>query len=134
MSPFKSAFNAVSGFWNNTIGKLKFDVPSWVPGIGGKGFSMPKLPTLYTGARNFGGGPAIVGDIGGKGGEIVNLPGGTDVFSNRESKNILRNLANGNSGGGGPAIGTMNNYFTVNNDADPAKISRDIGMQVTRAV
>lgn len=48
-SPFKTAFNAVAGFWNNTVGSLSFSVPSWVPGLGGKGFSMPKIPTFATG-------------------------------------------------------------------------------------
>lgn len=48
-APFKTAFNAIASFWNNTVGKLSFNAPSWVPGIGGKGFSMPKLPILDTG-------------------------------------------------------------------------------------
>ena len=98
-SPFKSAFNTVVGFYNKTLGKLNFTIPSWVPEFGGKKFSMPKIEKLYKGTRNWGGGPAIVGDVNGRGGEIVNLPGGTDVFSNRESKQILRNLAAGQSGG-----------------------------------
>jgi phage-related protein len=41
--PFVTAFNAIKSLWNNTVGKLSFTVPSWVPGIGGKGWSMPKL-------------------------------------------------------------------------------------------
>ena len=47
--PFKSAFNAISKFWNSTVGKLSFRAPDWVPGIGGKGFDMPKLPELAKG-------------------------------------------------------------------------------------
>lgn len=47
--PFKTAFNAIAGFWNSTVGKLSFKAPSWVPGIGGKGFEMPRLPILDTG-------------------------------------------------------------------------------------
>jgi hypothetical protein len=47
--PFKAAFNAISRFWNSTVGRLSFSVPSWVPGIGGKGFSMPNLPTFHRG-------------------------------------------------------------------------------------
>ena len=35
--------------WNNTIGKLSFTVPSWVPGIGGKGFDVPDIPMLAEG-------------------------------------------------------------------------------------
>jgi len=117
-APFKTAFNAISNFWNSTAGKLSFKAPDWVPGIGGKGFDMPKLPTLYTGVRNFKGGPAIVGDVAGRGGEIVNLPRGTDVFSNQESKNILRTMANGGSGQTRVIDNgiTFNNYGTIHNE------------------
>lgn len=95
-SPFKTAFNGIAKLWNSTVGKLSFTIPDWVPGLGGKKFEVPDIPTFYKGVRNFGGGPAIVGDIRGRGGEIVNLPSGSDVFSNRESKRILRGLADGN--------------------------------------
>lgn len=43
LAPFKSAFRAIAGLWNATIGKLSFKIPSWVPKIGGKGFSFPKI-------------------------------------------------------------------------------------------
>jgi phage-related protein len=117
-APFKTAFNAISNFWNSTAGKLSFKAPDWVPGIGGKGFDMPKLPTLYTGVRNFKGGPAVVGDVAGRGGEIVNLPRGTDVFSNNESKNILRSMANGGSGGTKVIDNgiVFNNYGNITNE------------------
>jgi hypothetical protein len=48
-APFKAAFKAVAGLWNNTVGKLSFKVPSWVPGIGGKGFDVPDIPMLAEG-------------------------------------------------------------------------------------
>jgi hypothetical protein len=47
--PFRMEFNAIARLWNNTIGKLSFHVPDWVPGLGGKGFSMPDLPTMHGG-------------------------------------------------------------------------------------
>lgn len=47
--PFKAAFNAVAGLWNGSVGKLSFSAPDWVPGIGGKGFSLPKIPMLAKG-------------------------------------------------------------------------------------
>lgn len=47
--PYKTAFNAIARLWNDTVGHLSFSVPDWVPGIGGKGFSMPKLPTFALG-------------------------------------------------------------------------------------
>jgi hypothetical protein len=53
-SPFKSAFSSIARFWNRTAGRLRFTVPSWVPKFGGRGFSMPKLPTFHTGGEVLG--------------------------------------------------------------------------------
>lgn len=49
MAPFKTAFNAIAKAWNNTVGKLSFKAPSWIPGIGGKGWDMPDIPVLDVG-------------------------------------------------------------------------------------
>jgi len=49
-APFKAGFNAVSRFWNNSVGKLSWTIPGWVPGIGGNTISAPRLPTAATGA------------------------------------------------------------------------------------
>jgi len=46
---FKTMFNGIASLWNNTIGKLAFTIPSWVPGIGGKGFDVPNIPMLANG-------------------------------------------------------------------------------------
>lgn len=48
-APFKKAFNAVASLWNGTVGKWSISIPSWVPEIGGKSFSMPKIPTMAQG-------------------------------------------------------------------------------------
>lgn len=45
----KTIFNGIAMVWNNTFGKIKFSVPSWVPGIGGKGFDVPDIPMLANG-------------------------------------------------------------------------------------
>ena len=47
--PYKTAFNLVAKAWNNTVGKLSFSVPDWVPGLGGEGWSMPKLQEFHRG-------------------------------------------------------------------------------------
>lgn len=47
--PFKTAFNLVAWAWNNTVGRLSFSVPNWVPGIGGASFSVPRIPSLAVG-------------------------------------------------------------------------------------
>jgi len=49
MGVYKGIFNAIAKLWNETIGKLKFKIPDWVPGIGGKGFDVPDIPMLASG-------------------------------------------------------------------------------------
>lgn len=49
MGVYKGIFNAIAKLWNETIGKLKFKIPDWVPGIGGKGFDVPDIPMLAQG-------------------------------------------------------------------------------------
>lgn len=48
-APFRAAFNFVARAWNNTIGRLSWSVPGWVPGIGGNSISAPKLREFHQG-------------------------------------------------------------------------------------
>lgn len=48
-APFRAAFNFVADAWNNTIGRLSWTVPSWVPLIGGNSISVPHLPKFHQG-------------------------------------------------------------------------------------
>lgn len=110
----------VKGVWNAIVGAVKavwnfiakgwnsipsFTVPSWIPVIGGKTFSLPKLPTLYTGGYAPGG-PAIVGEhgpellvrhgnvagvLGAGGPTIANLPRGGYVVPNATT--VARGMA-----------------------------------------
>jgi phage-related protein len=48
-APFRSAFNFIASAWNNTIGRLAWTVPGWVPGIGGYSISVPQLPHFHSG-------------------------------------------------------------------------------------
>lgn len=85
---YKSIFNGIASLWNNTIGKLSFSFPSWVPGLGGKGFSVPNIPMLAEGGIVTGPTLAMIGEagpeaviplskMGGMGGGItVNVTGG----------------------------------------------------------
>lgn len=50
-APFKAAFNAIARAWNSTVGRLSFQVPGWVPGLGGHGFSVPDIPMLQRGGE-----------------------------------------------------------------------------------
>ena len=46
VAPFTGIINAISDAWNNSIGKLEWKIPDWVPKLGGKTFSVPKLPRI----------------------------------------------------------------------------------------
>lgn len=48
-APFKLGFDLIAMLWNDTLGGISFTLPSWIPGLGGKGFSFPKMPVLDSG-------------------------------------------------------------------------------------
>lgn len=48
-APFRAAFNKIADAWNNTIGRLQWTVPSWVPGLGGDTVGAPSLPHFHSG-------------------------------------------------------------------------------------
>jgi TP901 family phage tail tape measure protein len=60
----KSAFNGVADIWNSTVGSLSFSIPSWVPGVGGDGFSMPKIPHMAAGGIVNKATLALIGEAG----------------------------------------------------------------------
>lgn len=62
--PFKTAFNAIAKLWNNTVGKLSFTIPGWVPGFAGKGFDVPDIPMLADGGIVTGPTLAMIGERG----------------------------------------------------------------------
>ena len=65
LSVFKTVFNGIASIWNNTIGKLSFKLPSWLPGdLGGKGFEMPDIPMLANGGIVTGPTLALIGEAG----------------------------------------------------------------------
>lgn len=47
----KTVFNGVAKIWNSTIGALSWTTPDWIPGIGGKTISAPKLPEFDRGGH-----------------------------------------------------------------------------------
>jgi hypothetical protein len=62
--PYKLMFNGIALLWNNTIGKLSFKVPGWVPGLGGKGFEVPNIPMLAAGGIVTSPTLAMIGEAG----------------------------------------------------------------------
>lgn len=78
--------SALNGFIRG-INKIK--VPSWIPGIGGKGINISQIPYLAKGTSYFQGGLAIVGE---QGPELVSMPRGASVTPNRETESMLGGL------------------------------------------
>jgi phage-related protein len=74
-TPYQLAFKAIAWAWNNTIGKLSFSIPGWVPGLGGKGFDVPDIPTFAKGGIVNGPTLAMVGDNPGGREAIIPLSG-----------------------------------------------------------
>jgi phage-related protein len=48
-APWRAAFNFIADAWNNTVGRLSWSIPSWVPVVGGNSISAPKLPKFHQG-------------------------------------------------------------------------------------
>jgi len=61
---FKNVFNSIARLWNNTVGKLSFKVPSWVPILGGKSWNVPDIPMLAEGGIVTGPTLAMIGEKG----------------------------------------------------------------------
>lgn len=116
LAPFRGIIDGITNYMRginffqiavNWMQELIRGIQSKAGGIGGAikqgiGNMLPEgvrklIPGFANGVRNFGGGMAIVGE---RGPELVNLPKGSDVFSNEESKRMV--------GGSGITIETMN--------------------------
>ena len=84
---YKGIFNGIAKLWNNTIGKLAFKFPDWVPSFGGKSISVPNIPMLAEGGIVTSPTLALIGERGpeaivplgrggGMGGVNINVTGG----------------------------------------------------------
>jgi len=104
--PFKTAFNFIADAWNNTVGKLSWSVPGWVPIIGGNKIEAPQLPTFAEGGIfNTG--------IGGGSGLAV-LHDNEMILNPQQQKALF----SGNGLGGGPAINVTINMPPGSNGAE----------------
>ncbi|ABR48579.1 hypothetical protein Amet_2425 [Alkaliphilus metalliredigens QYMF] len=70
------------------VNSIKFDVPDWIPKFGGKSFgiNIPQIPEFALGTSYFKGGMARINE---RGGEIVNLPNGSQVIPADKSQQII---------------------------------------------
>jgi hypothetical protein len=83
LTVFKTVFNGIASIWNNTVGKISFEIPNWVPGIGGKGFDMPNIPMLANGGIVSSPTLALIGERGPEAviplSQMGNMGGGVNV-------------------------------------------------------
>ncbi len=115
--PFKTAFNFISDAWNNTVGKLSWSVPGWVPVIGGNTISAPKLPRFEAGG---------IFNAGMGGGSGLAVLHDNEMILNPQQQKAL---FSGKGLGGGPAINV-----TINTVAgDPDAIERIVIDAIARA-
>lgn len=78
--PFKAAFNIIVDAWNNTIGKLSFTFPDWIPGLGGNTIDVPDLPHFE--------------GMGVMAGMTIIMPPGSDGYDvARQAATFSRNVA-----------------------------------------
>ena len=124
----KAPINAIIGLLNGLIGainwaidglnSLSFDVPDWVPGIGGEswGFNIPSIPDIPYLAKGgiLSRGSAVVGEAGP---ELLTLSGG---------RAIVQPLTGSNAR---PQI-TQTNYFNGYQPRDGARAVRDLNRQL----
>lgn len=84
-APFSAAFSGIKSAWNNTVGGKGFEVPGWIPGLGGKDFRIPYFHTggIVSGAMGsetlavLKAGERVTGGRNGGGGTIVISSGGS---------------------------------------------------------
>jgi len=114
---YKNIFNSIAKLWNNTIGSLSFEFPDWVPGLGGKGFSVPDIPYLADGGIVTGPTLAMIGERGPE--AVIPLSGRNSGMGGNYTININGGL--GSSAEIGTAV--VNAIRAFNRQNGPANIA-----------
>lgn len=86
-TPLNSVIEIINSFISG-VNKLK--IPDWVPGVGGKGINIPKIPMLAKGGTVLEPGRAIVGEAGA---ELIELPRGARVTPLTNNGNPLNDYS-----------------------------------------
>jgi hypothetical protein len=106
---FKTVFNGIARIWNSTVGKIKFTVPSWVPGVGGKGFNMPEIPMLAQGGIVTSPTLALIGE--GRGPEAVIPLNRMSEFTGGAGNNVTIHV---NGGDPNAVVDALRRYYRQN--------------------
>lgn len=110
VSGFKDAFNAVVDIYNDFAKGFNFDIPNWVPLIGGGSFSLPQIPKFAKGGIVNGPTLAMIGEDG---------PEAVVPLSKRNNPDGI------GLGGGGTTINI--NVGGVTDRTDKKQLAREIG-------
>ena len=114
--PFRTAFNFISDAWNNTVGKLSWSVPGWVPVIGGNTISAPKLPRFANGG--------IFNTAMGGGAGLAVLHDNEMILNAQQQKALF----SGNGLGGGGSV------ININVEVGPTADKAAIGQTIVEAI
>ncbi|QEH67261.1 phage tail tape measure protein [Cellulosilyticum sp. WCF-2] len=111
----KAPINAIIGIINTviqSINKVGFTIPDWVPVVGGQAFkiNIPEMPMFYKGSTGFNTPDTFL--AGERGPEIVTNAKGYRVFNNRDTNGMIgKRFGSGISEASGP----MNNVEVIFN-------------------
>lgn len=108
---FKDGFNSITDIYNKFAGKMTFDIPAWVPVVGGKEFNLPLIPKLAKGGIVNSPTLAMIGEDGPE--AVVPLS--------------RRNNPDGVGLGGGGGITVNINVGGVTDRTDKKQLAREIG-------
>jgi len=111
---YKAAFNGIASVWNNTVGKLSFKIPGWVPGIGGAGFDVPDIPMLANGGIVNSPTLAMIGEKGPE--AVVPLTG-------NNAPNMGNNITINVNGGDPNAVVSALRAYMRTNGSVPIRVS-----------
>ena len=108
LAVFKTVFNGMAMLWNNSIGRLSFKFPSFVPGFGGKGFDVPNIPMLADGGIVRSATLAVIGEAGP---EAVVPLNRANEFGMGGGNNVTINV---NGGDPQQVVNALRRYMQVN--------------------
>lgn len=128
-TPINGVINIVNGVIDR-INSIKIDVPDWVPGLGGKNFSVnvSKIPNLATGTDYWKGGIVQVSE---RGGEIIDLPRGSRVYPHDQSVEMARNQGQTVVE---VKIGSLADTMIVREEADIEKIAQTFAAEIKKVL
>ena len=127
----KAPLNLLIGLINGVIGGLnKIKLPKWVPGIGGKGINIGKIPYLATGGHLING-QAIVGEAGP---ELLSMQGGKTTVTPLSDEEKRKGI--GGKVQGSVTVEQHNHFGKVdaNNPSELAKMNRQLKQASVQAI